>query len=99
MKINETAGALLMVGVAVAFTLYLGQTLPLPMEGVNYADAAKDTLGLRILKLALFDLHAVGIFYFYGGNSWKTIELMKKYPFSTSVILGAIVLGSAIVLM
>ena len=98
-KLGETFGAVLMASIAVCFLLFLGRTLPSTLDGMSYIDAVKDAFGLRMAKLAIFDLHAVGVLYFYGGRDWNIAQLFKNKPISTSLILLALLVGSALMLM
>ena len=88
-----------MSSLAVCFLVLLGHTLPSTLDGMSYIDAVKDAFGLRMAKLAVFDLHAVGVLYFYGGRDWNITQLFKTKPISTSLILSAIFIGSAMMLM
>ena len=97
--INENLGAALVASVAVCFLMFLAHTIPSTLDGMSYMDAIKDAFGLRIAKLAIFDLHAIGILYFYGGKEWKIIQSLKTKPISTALILTAILIGSAMMLM
>ena len=96
---NENFGAMLMAAMAACFLVVLSHSLPSTLDGLSYMDAIKDAFGLRIAKLAVFDLHAVCVLYFYGGNSWKVVQLLKTKPISTSLLLVAIFVGSAMMLM
>jgi multisubunit Na+/H+ antiporter MnhC subunit len=98
-KVNENHGAFIVSGIAVALICLLAWVLPNTLSGMNYIEAIGDSLGLRITKLALFDLHAVGVLYLYGGKSWSIVRLFKTKPVSTALLLTAILIGSALMLM
>ena len=97
--INENFGATLMVSAAVCFLLFLAHTIPSTLDGLSYMDAIKDAFGLRIAKLAIFDLHAVCLLYFYGGKEWNIVQSFKTKPISTALIIAATLVGSAMMLM
>jgi hypothetical protein len=98
-KLNENHGALIIAGIAVLLVCLLAVFLPPTLDGMSYGAAVGDSFGLRIAKLAVFDLHAVGVLYFYGGRSWKVTQLFKTKPISTALLLAAIFIGSAMMLM
>jgi hypothetical protein len=98
-KLNENHGALFLAGVAILVVCLLAVFLPPTLDGMSYAAAVGDSFGLRIAKLAVFDLHAVGVLYFYGGRSWKITQIFKTKPISTALLLAAIFIGSAMMLM
>jgi hypothetical protein len=98
-RVNEKVGAYLLALFAVCFIVFLSYTLPPTMEGLSYTSAVQDALGLRVVKLALFDIHAIGVLYFYGGRSWDIVHTFKLKPISTALLLAAIFIGSALMLM
>ena len=96
---NENHGAFILAGISLLAVCLLAVFLPPTLDGLNYGAAVVDSLGLRLIKLAVFDLHAVGVLYFYGGRSWKVAQVFKTKPVSTALLLAAIFLGSAMMLM
>ena len=98
-KINETFGALLMVLIALGFVIFACGALPATMDGMSYIDAIKDAFGLRVAKLAVFDVHCVAALYFYGGRSFNISETFKVHPGATAAILSASFIGSALMIM
>jgi len=98
-SLNENHGAFILTGVAILVVCLLAVFLPPTLDGMNYGAAVVDSLGMRLIKLAVFDLHAVGVLYFYGGRSWKVAQTFKSKPVSTALLLAAIFIGSAMMLM
>ena len=98
-KINEKHGVWIMAGVAALAVGILAVVLPPTIDGMNYFAAISDSFGLRLAKLAAFDLHSLGVLYFYGGRNWNITQLFKTKPISTSIILAAIFIGTAMMLM
>lgn len=98
-KINENWGAWALTIFVVLFVICAAIYLPGTLDGLNYGAAVLDALGLRLAKLALFDIHCVGLLYFWGGRSFKISRIFKQKPVSTALILLAVLLGSALVLM
>ena len=98
-KINENWGAWILAVFVIWFVGCAAIYLPGTLDGLSYAGAVIDALGLRLAKLALFDIHCIGLLYFWGGRSFKISKIFKAKPISTALILLAILLGSALVLM
>ena len=98
-KINENLGAWIFAFLVVLFVICAAVYLPGTLDGLNYGGAVLDALGLRLAKLALFDIHCIGLLYFWGGRSFKISQVFKSKPVSTALILLAVLLGSALVLM
>ena len=98
-KLNELHGAFILAGVAILALCLLAVFLPPTLDGMSYAAAVGDSFGLRLAKLAVFDLHAVGVLYFYGGRSFRIVQMFKTKPVSTALLLAAIFIGSAMMLM
>jgi hypothetical protein len=98
-KLNEKHGAWLMVWLAVIVIGILSWKIPSTLEGMSYLSAVGDSFGLRVVKLAVFDMHVLGVLYFYGGNTWNIVQLCKTKPVSTAIMLAAIFVGSAMMLM
>lgn len=98
-KLDENFGAVLMVSITVCFLVFLGYTLPNTLDGMDYFDAIKDALGLRVTKLALFDFHAIAVLHFAGGRNWNITQMLKTKPVSTAILLAAVFIGSAMMLM
>jgi hypothetical protein len=98
-KVNETHGVWILTAFVVLFVICAAAYLPGTLDGLNYGGAVLDALGLRLVKLAVFDVHFIGLLYFWGGKSFKIVRTFKLKPISTALLIAAALVGSALVLM
>jgi hypothetical protein len=102
MKIAEGFFAVVMLVVAAVLVIINSATLPPTLDGLSQATAIQDSMGLRVVMMAVFDLHTFALIYLIGGRSFKTIPELLKGSFGR-VAFGAIaaawILGSALVVM
>lgn len=95
---------LLAIGIVIIATIFVSInnfTLPPTLDGMSQAVAIQDTMGLKIVQMAILDMHTALLIYLIGGHTFKTIKEMTTTAIgkvALGIVIAAWILGTALVL-
>lgn len=102
MRFNEyyLTGAILLLSILTV--LGLNAALPQVNDTMNYLEAVGDNLGLRLIALAIFDVHTAALLYFVVSREYKTLPTLLRTQngaIGFGLIVAAWLVGSALVFL